>query len=161
MARIAYHVQPAAALLGGQVQAAQAGGIVFLVQPHHHGAHRLGAGGFQGGLQQGVGVVTAQHQQAAAVNAVAVEQGGNCPLSKPGEIVEAHGVKIIGHKNVAGRLAVDASSLYAKNRLNVITPQVDQEAKTVSLDWEDETVTGTALTRDGAIIHPALTGENS
>ena len=92
---------------------------------------------------------------------LAVEQGGNCPLSKPGEIVEAHGVKIIGHKNVAGRLAVDASSLYAKNLLNFITPQVDQEAKTVSLDWEDETVTGTALTRDGAIIHPALTGENS
>jgi proton-translocating NAD(P)+ transhydrogenase subunit alpha len=92
---------------------------------------------------------------------LAVEQGGNCPLSKPGEIVEAHGVKIIGHKNVAGRLSVDASSLYAKNLLNFITPQVDAEAKALKLDWEDETVTGTALTRDGAIIHPALTGENA
>ena len=92
---------------------------------------------------------------------LAVEQGGNCPLSKPGEIVEAHGVKILGHKNVAGRLSVDASSLYAKNLLNFITPQVDAEAKALKLDWEDETVTGTALTRDGAIIHPALTGENA
>jgi len=92
---------------------------------------------------------------------LAVEQGGNCPLSKPGEIVEAHGVKIIGHKNVAGRLSVDASSLYAKNLLNFITPQVDAEAKALKLDWEDETVTGTALTRDGAIIHPALTGETA
>ncbi|MEQ9143460.1 MAG: Re/Si-specific NAD(P)(+) transhydrogenase subunit alpha [Parvibaculaceae bacterium] len=92
---------------------------------------------------------------------LAVEQGGNCPLSKPGEIVEAHGVKIIGHRNMAGRLPVDASSLYAKNLLNFITPQIDQEAKALTLDWEDETVTGTALTRDGAIIHPALTGETA
>ena len=92
---------------------------------------------------------------------LAVEQGGNCPLSKAGEIVEVHGVKIIGHRNVAGRLSVDASALYARNLLNFISPQIDEESKTLKLDWEDETVTGTALTRDGAIIHPALTGENA
>jgi len=92
---------------------------------------------------------------------LAVEQGGNCPLSKAGEIVEVYGVKILGHRNVAGRLSVDASALYARNLLNFISPQVDEESKTLKLDWEDETVTGTALTRDGAIIHPALTGENA
>ncbi|PCJ68442.1 MAG: NAD(P)(+) transhydrogenase (Re/Si-specific) subunit alpha [Rhodobiaceae bacterium] len=92
---------------------------------------------------------------------LAVEQGGNCPLSKAGEIVEVHGVKIIGHRNMAGRLSVDASALYARNLLNFISPQIDEESKTLKLDWEDETVTGTALTRDGAIIHPALTGENA
>ncbi len=92
---------------------------------------------------------------------LAVEQGGNCPLSKPGEVVIVHGVTIIGHRNVAGRLSVDASALYARNLLNFIAPQVDEETKTLKLDWEDETVTGTALTRDGAIIHPALTGENA
>jgi len=92
---------------------------------------------------------------------VEVEQGGNCPLSKPGETVVAHGVSIIGMTNMAGRIPVDASSLYAKNLLNFITPQIDQEAKSLKLDWEDETVTGTALTRDGAIIHPALTGETA
>ncbi len=92
---------------------------------------------------------------------LAVEQGGNCPLSKAGEIVEVHGVKILGHRNVAGRLSVDASALYARNLLNFISPQIDEESKTLKLDWEDETVTGTALTRDGAIIHPALTGENA
>ena len=92
---------------------------------------------------------------------LAVEQGGNCPLSKPGETVVAHGVSIIGMTNMAGRIPVDASSLYAKNLLNFITPQIDQEAKALNLDWEDETVTGTALTRDGAIIHPALTGETA
>ena len=84
---------------------------------------------------------------------LAVEQGGNCPLSKPGEIVEAHGVKIIGHKNVPGRLSADASSLYARNLLNFITPLVDGETKQLTIDWEDEIITGTALTKDGAVIH--------
>lgn len=93
---------------------------------------------------------------------LAVEQGGNCPLSKPGEtVVTENGVTILGFKNMAGRLPVDASSLYAKNLLNFITPQIDQEAKSLNLNWEDETVTGTALTRDGAVVHPALTGENA
>ena len=68
---------------------------------------------------------------------------------------------IVGAPVYGGRLPVDASSLYAKNLLNFITPQIDQEAKSLKLDWEDETVTGTALTRDGAIIHPALTGETA
>ncbi len=84
---------------------------------------------------------------------LAVEQGGNCPLSKPGEIVEAHGVKIIGHKNVPGRLSADASSLYARNLLNFVTPLVDGETKQLTIDWEDEIITGTALTKDGAVIH--------
>ncbi|MEQ9520581.1 MAG: Re/Si-specific NAD(P)(+) transhydrogenase subunit alpha [Parvibaculum sp.] len=93
---------------------------------------------------------------------LAVEQGGNCPLSKPGEtVVTENGVTILGYKNMAGRLPVDASSLYAKNLLNFITPQVDQESKSLNLNWEDETVTGTALTRDGAVVHPALKGENA
>ncbi len=85
---------------------------------------------------------------------LAVEQGGNCPLSKPGEIVEAHGVKIVGHKNVPGRLSADASSLYSRNLLNFISPLVDGETKQLSIDWEDEIITGTALTKEGAVIHP-------
>jgi len=89
---------------------------------------------------------------------LAVEAGGNCPLSRPGEIVEAHGVKIMGHKNVPGRLAVDASSLYARNLLNFISLLIDKESGALAIDWEDEIVTGTCLTRDGKVIHPALTG---
>ncbi len=85
---------------------------------------------------------------------LAVEQGGNCPLSKPGEIVEAHGVKIVGHLNVAGRLSADASSLYARNLLNFITPLVNGETKQLAVDWEDEIITGTALTKEGAVVHP-------
>lgn len=88
---------------------------------------------------------------------LAVEQGGNCPLSRPGEIVEVGGVRILGHLNVPGRLAADASQLYARNLFNFIEPLVDTESGELKVDWEDEIITGTALTRDGTIVHPQLT----
>lgn len=87
---------------------------------------------------------------------LAVERGGNCPLSEPGKRVVKHGITIIGDLNVAGQLAVDASSLYAKNLLNFITPMIDKETKALAIDWDDETITGTCLTRDGQIVHPSL-----
>ncbi|MBX3496524.1 MAG: Re/Si-specific NAD(P)(+) transhydrogenase subunit alpha [Parvibaculum sp.] len=87
---------------------------------------------------------------------LAVERGGNCPLSEPGQRVVKHGVTIVGDLNVAAQLAVDASSLYAKNLLNFITPMIDKETKALKIDWEDETITGTCLTRDGQVVHPSL-----
>jgi len=88
---------------------------------------------------------------------LAVEAGGNCPLSKLGQVVTtAGGVKIIGHANVAGRLAEDASKLFAKNLLNFITPLVDGEIKSLAIDWEDEIVTGTLVTKDAKVVHPRL-----
>ena len=85
---------------------------------------------------------------------LAVESGGNCELAKAGEIVETNGVKIVGHRNVPSRLATDASSLYAKNLLNLITLLIDKETKSLAINWDDDIVKGIALTRDGAIIHP-------
>jgi len=85
---------------------------------------------------------------------LAVERGGNCPLSKPGKVVVHKGVTIMGHVNVAGRLSVDASNLYARNLFNFLSPMF--EGGKFKIDWEDETVTGTALMRDGKIIHPLL-----
>lgn len=85
---------------------------------------------------------------------LAVEQGGNCTKAKPGEVVEVNGVKIIGHMNIPSRLATDASALYAKNLLNFLTPLVDKETNGLKINWEDEIITGTALTRDGQVIHP-------
>jgi NAD(P) transhydrogenase subunit alpha len=90
---------------------------------------------------------------------LAVEAGGNCPLSEPGKVVVKHGVKIVGHINVPGRLAKDASSLFARNILNFLSPQIDKENKTLKFDWEDDTVKGTLLTRDGKVVNPMLTGE--
>ncbi len=84
---------------------------------------------------------------------LAVERGGNCPLSKPGEIVEHQGVKIMGYLNVPGRLPVDASALYARNLFNFISPFVDAETGAVNFDWDDELVVGINLTRDGKIVH--------
>lgn len=90
---------------------------------------------------------------------LAVEQGGNCELSRAGEIVDHGGVKIIGHHNVPGRLPVDASALYARNLFNFIAPFVNAETGAVEMDWEDELVVGTGLTRDGRVVHPMLTGD--
>ncbi|MGY8985387.1 MAG: Re/Si-specific NAD(P)(+) transhydrogenase subunit alpha [Sphingomonadales bacterium] len=91
---------------------------------------------------------------------LAVEQGGNCALAKAGEVVVAHGVKIVGHNNVPSRLAADASQLYSKNLLNFMELLICEEEKALTIDWEDEIVIGTALTKDGKIIHEAFKGKN-
>ncbi|MGD8326457.1 MAG: Re/Si-specific NAD(P)(+) transhydrogenase subunit alpha, partial [Sphingomonadales bacterium] len=80
---------------------------------------------------------------------LAVEQGGNVEGSKPGEIVKIDGVSIVGHRNVPSRLAADASALYAKNLLNFLTPLIDSETKNLAIDWEDEIIKGTLVTKDG------------
>ncbi len=87
---------------------------------------------------------------------MAVEQGGNCPLSEYGKTVEKYGVKIIGPANLPGELATDSSSLFARNLLNFITPMVDKETKTLKIDIGDEVVKGTLVTQNGQIVHPAL-----
>lgn len=90
---------------------------------------------------------------------LAVEAGGNCELSEFGKTVRKHGVTIIGHANVPSRIAEDASSLYAKNLLNFITPLVDDKTNELVIDWEDEIIKGTLICRDGMIVHPALAGQ--
>jgi NAD(P) transhydrogenase subunit alpha len=86
---------------------------------------------------------------------LAVERGGNCELSKPGEVfVTDNGVKIVGHLNVAGRIAATASSLYAKNLFSFLETLVSKETKELAINWDDELVRATLLTRDGAVVHP-------
>jgi proton-translocating NAD(P)+ transhydrogenase subunit alpha len=89
---------------------------------------------------------------------LAVEMGGNCELSKPGQVVDADGVKIVGHLNVPSRLAADASALYAKNLFNFVSLMVEPEKKTLAINWEDEVMTGTNMTRDGKVVHPNYQG---
>ncbi len=88
---------------------------------------------------------------------MAVEQGGNCPLSEFGKVVEKHGVRIVGPANLPGELATDASALFSRNLLNFITPMVDKETRALTINLEDEVVKGTLVTRDGQIVHPSLT----
>jgi NAD(P) transhydrogenase subunit alpha len=87
---------------------------------------------------------------------LAVERGGNCELAKAGEVVNAGGVKIVGHRNVPGRIAASASSLYARNLFAFLEILVDKSKKALAVDWNDEIVKATALTRDGAVIHPGF-----
>jgi NAD(P) transhydrogenase subunit alpha len=87
---------------------------------------------------------------------MAVEQGGNCPISEFGRTVTKHDVNIIGPANLPAGLATDASALFARNLLNFITPLVDKETGALKIDMEDEVVKGALVTRDGAIVHPSL-----
>lgn len=88
---------------------------------------------------------------------LAAENGGNCELTKTGEIIKAHGVTIIGHKNLANLLATDASALYAKNILNLLGLLINKD-KALAIDWNDDIVKGIALTKDGKIIHTQFGG---
>ena len=93
---------------------------------------------------------------------LATESGGNCELSRHGEVVRENGVAIVGHANVPSRVAVDASALYARNLFIFVSPMIDGAAGSLKIDWEDEVVTGACVTRDGAVVHPMLTdGEGS
>jgi NAD(P) transhydrogenase subunit alpha len=92
---------------------------------------------------------------------LAVERGGNCELAKADEVVNAGGVKIVGYRNVPSRIAASASSLYAKNLLAFLDILVDKKNKTLAVDWNDEIVRATALTRDGAVIHPSFSSKSA
>ena len=85
---------------------------------------------------------------------LAVERGGNVEGARPGEVAQAGDVKIVGYLNVPGRLAASASSLYAKNLLTFLETLIDKKEKKLAVNWDDEIVKGTVLTRDGAVVHP-------
>jgi H+-translocating NAD(P) transhydrogenase subunit alpha len=85
---------------------------------------------------------------------LAVERGGNVEGAKPGEVARVGEVKIVGYLNVPGRLAASASALYAKNLITFLETLIDKKEKKLAVNWDDEIVKGTALTRDGAVVHP-------
>ena len=87
---------------------------------------------------------------------LAVESGGNIEGSRLGEVADVGGVKIVGHANLPSRLAPATSSLYARNLLNFVTLLVDPETKQLKINEADDLVKGTLITRDGKIVHPAL-----
>lgn len=88
---------------------------------------------------------------------LAVEAGGNCPLSEKDKVVEKHGVILIGHTNLPSMVAEDSSLLYARNLYNFVVPMMAKDGSGLAVNWDDEIIKGAALTRDGAVIHPLLT----
>jgi len=92
---------------------------------------------------------------------LAVERGGNVEGVKNGETVEVDGVKIVGFPNLAGRVAASASGLYARNLLSFIETLVDKSTKALKVNWDDELVKATALTKDGKVVHPNFQPKSS
>jgi NAD(P) transhydrogenase subunit alpha len=87
---------------------------------------------------------------------LAVEQGGNVEGAVLGSVVERHGVRIVGHRNMPSRLAADASALYARNLYNFLSAFWDKEAKRPVLPDDDEIVQGVRLTKGGQVVNQRL-----
>jgi NAD/NADP transhydrogenase alpha subunit len=89
---------------------------------------------------------------------LAVERGGNCPLSKPDQIVEHKGVKIIGTVNLAGKLAGNAAPLFAKNIANFLDLMIQKDGA-LKIDEADECISGTLIAKGGKLVHKMLRGQ--
>jgi H+-translocating NAD(P) transhydrogenase subunit alpha len=88
---------------------------------------------------------------------LAVESGGNIEGSKVGEVVDIGGVKIVGHANLPARLAPATSSLYARNLFNFVELLIDKDSGELAINESDDLVKGALITKDGKVVHPALT----
>jgi len=83
---------------------------------------------------------------------MAVEQGGNCPLSEKDKVVVKHGVHLIGYTNLPAMVAADASALYARNLLNFLALMLDAKTGAFNLNRDDEVVAGSLLCIDGELV---------
>jgi NAD(P) transhydrogenase subunit alpha len=82
---------------------------------------------------------------------MAIEQGGNCPLTELGKTVVKYGVSIIGEPNLAAMVAADASQLYARNVLDFLKLIIDKEDKLV-IDRADEIIAATLMCAEGELL---------
>lgn len=97
--------------------------------------------------------VTAQAMKPGSVIVdMAVEAGGNCPLSELNKTVVKHGVHLIGIANLPGLVAADASTLYARNLMNFLNLMLDPESGELKIDHADEIIAGTLLCANGEVI---------
>jgi NAD(P) transhydrogenase subunit alpha len=85
---------------------------------------------------------------------LAAEQGGNCALTEPGEVVVKHGVTIIGYMDLPSRLAAQSSQLYGTNLRHLLTDMCPEKDGQIVIDFDDEVVRGATVVRDGEITWP-------
>ncbi|MDF1749082.1 MAG: Re/Si-specific NAD(P)(+) transhydrogenase subunit alpha [Alphaproteobacteria bacterium] len=101
-------------------------------------------------------LVTEEHVKSMKPGSVivdlAVEAGGNCPLSEYGKVVTKHDVTLVGHANVPSRLAETTSQLFARNLLNFLTPMIDKDTGKMKIDREDAVIQGTLVCIDGEVV---------
>jgi NAD(P) transhydrogenase subunit alpha len=98
--------------------------------------------------------MVASMRPGAVIIDLAVERGGNVEGVRPNEVAQVGPAKIVGYLNVPGRIAASASALYAKNLLTFLETMIDKKEKKLAVNWDDELVKSTMLTRDGAVVHP-------
>ena len=85
---------------------------------------------------------------------LAAEQGGNCELTKPNEVVETDGVSIIGYTDLPSRLAAQSSQLYATNLRHLLTDMTPEKDGNIVVDFEDEVVRGATVCKGGETTWP-------
>ncbi len=78
--------------------------------------------------------------------------GGNCPLTEAGQVVQKHGVTLIGYTNLPAMVAADSSSLYARNILDFLKLVLPPQAQQLQLPEEDDIVAACLVTRDGRLL---------
>jgi len=91
--------------------------------------------------------------EGAVVVDMAADQGGNCELTRVGEVVDHHGVQIVGMENPPSGMPTHASFLYARNVANVLALMGPEG--TLAPDWDDEIVSGMCVLRDGQPVASA------
>ncbi len=96
-----------------------------------------------------------QMKTGAVIVDLASAAGGNCELTREGEITSTHGVTILAASNLPATMPQDASRMYAKNMLNLLNLIIDKEGQ-LNLNFEDEIVKGSCITHAGAVVYPAL-----
>ncbi len=90
----------------------------------------------------------------AVIVDMAAESGGNVEGTVPGEIAQVGHVKIVGHANLPSRMPYHASEMFARNLFNFLSPHLKDGV--LAPDWDDEVMAGTALTRDGQLVHAGV-----
>ena len=106
-------------------------------------------------------LISAEMVQSMSYGSIIVDlaavSGGNCALTQPGEIIKYNGVKIIGYTNYAARVATDASRLYARNLLNIVTLLYQKEEKKMNINFSDEIINSCIITYQGQTVNKLFT----
>lgn len=89
---------------------------------------------------------------------LAVDHGGNCELSVPGQVVDAGGVQVAGYLNIPGRLAASTSQLFARNVAAYLEALLEVIDDTIALKADDDIVKATRLSHGGVLVHPQFGG---
>ncbi len=84
---------------------------------------------------------------------LAAIMGGNCELTQTDEIIQKHNVNIIGLSNLLTLLPQEASNMFARNIYNFIVPNIDKETKEFKMNYDDEIVIATNMTKDGVVLY--------